>query len=229
MPALPAAVVFDLDGTLVDSAPDLQAVLATMLGDQGLPIPSVGAVRGMVGEGARVLVQRAWRAAGRDPGSDELDRLHRRFVSLYEANPCRFTTVFPGVADALDRLNDAGVRLALCTNKPQRPTELLLDAVGLARKLRVVVGGDHLPVRKPDPAMLHTVLERLGVRPAQAVMVGDSPIDLETARAARVPVVLVSFGYTAIPARELAPDAVIDHFDELEDALRSLDTAEGAA
>ena len=216
------AIVFDLDGTLVETAPDLHAVLAEVLGEEAVPAPSLAAIRHMVGDGARALLERALLAAGEPVRSERLERLFGRFLEVYTAEPCRFGHAYPGVEDTLARLAAAGHPLGVCTNKPQRPSELVLQALGLDRWLSAVVGGDALPVRKPDPAHLAAVLARLGAGHEGAVMVGDSRNDVTTARALGISCVLVSFGYTPVPARELGADAVIDRFADLPDALRGL-------
>lgn len=216
------AVLFDLDGTLVDSAPDLRCALARMLAEEGLPAPDLAAVRGMVGEGARVLVERALRSVGAAFDDRRLARLHARFLDLYAAAPCRDTVLYDGARETLARLHAAGTRLGLCTNKPQRPTGLLLRALGLETLFGTVLGGDALPWRKPDPRHALTALERLGSEPGRAVLVGDSRIDLATARAAGLPCVLVSFGYSDAPVDQLGADAVIDHLDVLPGVLDRL-------
>ncbi len=219
---LPRAAVFDLDGTLIDSAPDLHLLLAELLAEQGLGAPSLEAVRDMVGDGTRALVARALAAIGRPAGEETLDRLHGRFLALYEASPCRLTRPYAHAEATLARLADRGTRLGLCTNKPQRITELLLEAVGLRRYFAAIVGGDVLPVRKPDPAHLAEVLRRLGAGPASAVMVGDSRNDLLSARGAGMACILVSFGYSKVPAADLGADAVIDDLARLPEALAGL-------
>lgn len=216
------AVLFDLDGTLVDSAPDLRLALERMLAAEGRPAPDLAAVRTMVGEGARVLVQRAAAAAGLPLDVPMLDRLHRRFLEIYGAEPCRDTVLFTGAAELLEGLRAAGLRLGLCTNKPQGPTELLIEALGIGGSFDAVIGGDALPWRKPDARHATTVLERLGVTPDRALLVGDSGVDLATARAAGLPCVLVSFGYTTRPAQELGADAVIDRLADLPAVLDRL-------
>lgn len=223
MPPCPwPAVLFDLDGTLVDSAPDLRLALERLLGEEGLPAPDLAAVRGMIGEGARVLVERALAAAGLAPDEARTTRLHGRFLDLYAAEPCRDTVLFAGARDALAWLRAGGTGLGLCTNKPQRPTELLLEALGLGAMFGAVLGGDALPWRKPDPRHALAALERLGAAPGAAVLVGDSRIDVATARAAGLPCVLVSFGYSDKPADQLGADAVIDRLDELPAVLDRL-------
>jgi phosphoglycolate phosphatase len=219
----PAAVVFDLDGTLVDTAVDLHLVLTELMAEEALPTPPLEAIRAMVGDGAKALLERAFAAAGVAPGPERLDRLYARFLERYTEQPCRGSTLYPGAAEVLASLAASGCALGLCTNKPQRPSELLLEALGVLHRFGAVVGGDVLPVRKPDPAHLAATLDRLGATPAtSSVMVGDSRNDALTARALGVPCVLVTFGYTTVPARDLGADAVIDRLDELPAALAAL-------
>ncbi len=216
------AAVFDLDGTLVDTLPDLWRVTNAVLAEEGLAPLAREQVRRMIGDGVRRLVERAFAAAGRPLADGELDRLHRRFLDLYEADPHRDSRLPEGVVEALVALRDDGFRLAVCTNKPQRPSLAILEAFDLARHFALVVGGDVLPVRKPDPGPLRHVLARLGVAPARAVMVGDSRNDRLTARAAGVPCVLLAEGYGEHRAEELAPEAVVTGFAEVPAAVRRL-------
>lgn len=216
------AVVFDLDGTLVETAPDLHAVLAELLERERLRIPPLEAVRGMIGDGAKMLIRRAHEWQGLDLSPDRLDRLYAWFLERYTAEPARFSAPYRGVPEALRALRERGLRLGVCTNKPQVPSERLLEAVGLAPWIDVVTGGDVLPVRKPDPGHLAATLEALSASPAEAVMVGDSANDVAVARGLGIPCLLVSFGYTTKPARELGADRVIDRFDELVSALDDL-------
>lgn len=214
--------VFDLDGTLIETAPDLHAVLAEVMAEQGRPVPDLGAVRAMIGDGARALLVKAYAAQGETLTGASLDRLYARFLERYTETPCRHSTLFPGVEATLASLRARGWRLAVCTNKPQAPSLGVLEALGLMRHLEVVVGGDVLPVRKPDPAHLAAALAPFGAAPSDAVMVGDSRNDLLTARALGVACVLVSFGYTAVPARELGADRVVDDFAALPEVLEEL-------
>jgi phosphoglycolate phosphatase len=216
------AVVFDLDGTLVDTAPDLHAYLNEMLAELGRPGLALADVRPMIGDGARTLLRRGLEASGGVPRAADLDHLFVEFLTRYTARPVRFGAIHDGVVEVLEELTAAGVRLGVCTNKPQAATDRLLRTLDLERYFRVVIGGDALPVRKPDGVHLQAVLERLGADGTRAAMVGDSGIDLLTARAAGVACVLVSFGYTRIAARELGADRVIDHMSELAAALLSL-------
>jgi phosphoglycolate phosphatase len=217
VPDKPRAVVFDLDGTLIETAADIHAVLADVLAEAGIATPDLAAVRGMIGDGARVLLERALGAAGAD---GDLDRLHHRFVARYAEVPCRHSEPYPGARDLLAGLRRDGWRLGMCTNKPQAPTEGLLAALDLAAAFDVVIGGDRVPgARKPDPRHLAAVLDLLEVPAEGAVMVGDSRNDLLPARALGMPCILVSFGYTAVPARELGASAVVDALSEIPAVL----------
>ena len=223
MPTRPRALVFDLDGTLVDTAPDIHAVLAEVLAEAGLAAPPLPAVRGMIGDGAKALVERALAAVGQPARPAAVDRLHERFRERYAEVPCRFGRLYPGARELLAGLRADGLRLGLCTNKPQGATEGLLEALAVRACFDAVLGGDAVPgVRKPDPAHLAALLARLGVPPEAAVMVGDSRNDLLTARGLGVPCILVSFGYTAVPARELGADRVVDRLDQVPAALAVL-------
>ena len=205
------AVLFDLDGTLVDSAPDLIGALDALLQAHGRPPVGLAAGRTMIGEGAARLVERGFVARG---GLDlPLETLVPQFVALYEDRLVRLTRPFPGAADTLALLADRGFALGLCTNKPDRATHRILDALGLSRFFASVVGGDG--VRKPAAEPVLRCLAGLGVAPAQALFVGDSPVDHAASRAAGVRVALVSFGYTPVPAREIGADHVVDTLPDL--------------
>ena len=206
-------MVFDLDGTLIDTAADIHAVLAEVLLEAGHEAPDLAAVRAMFGDGARVLIERA---VARVRAGGDVDELLRRFTRRYGEVPCRHSAPYPGAVALLEALRARGMRLGLCTNKPQAPTLGLLEALNLSQAFDAVIGGDMLEgVRKPDPAHLGAVLTALHATPEAAVMIGDSRNDLLAARGAGVRCVLVSFGYTAVPARELGADAVVDRLDEL--------------
>ena len=219
MPPAPTTVVFDLDGTLIDSAPDLAGALNAVLGEQGLPPLSLDSVRAMVGEGVVKMLERGLAAAGMTMDDGLSNNLRDRFLDHYRDRMTQRTRPFPGVVEALESLRDAGTALAVCTNKRMDFTVPILETLDLARFFGAVIGGDSLAVAKPDPAPLRAAIERAGGSPGGAVMVGDSDIDVATARAVGVPVIAVSFGYTHVPPRELGADAVIDHFDQLADAL----------
>jgi phosphoglycolate phosphatase len=218
----PPSIVFDLDGTLVETAADLHRVLVGLMQEEGMAPASLEAVRGMIGDGARILVARGFAAAGRELDALELDALYARFLERYTAEPCRDSTVYDGAREALASLAGDGAKLGVCTNKPQRASELLLQALGLDRYLSAVVGGDEVERHKPHPDHLLETVARLGGQPAEAAMVGDSRNDLRAARAAGMPCILVSFGYSAEPVASLGAEAVIDRFAELRLALAGL-------
>lgn len=217
-----AVIVFDLDGTLVDTAPDLVGTLNVLLEQEGIaPLPLAEA-RTMIGAGARALIARGFAAAGAPLSDDRLAGLFDRFIAHYLAHIADESRPFPGVVPALDTLSGAGARLAVCTNKRTDLSVALLETLGLADRFAAIVGADAAPAAKPDPRHLITAIERAGGEAGRAVMVGDSVSDAGAARAAHTPLILVSFGYTDIPARDLDPDVLIDHFDELPSACQRL-------
>jgi len=214
-PPLPSHVVFDLDGTLVDTAPDLAGALNHTLAHAGRPPVSVDEVRHMVGLGAARLIERGMEATGGLPDAAGCAALLQVFLAHYGHNLSVESRPFPNVVTTLEALAAAGVSLAVCTNKPEAMARRLLADLDLDRLLPVILGGDSLLVKKPDAAHLLTTLDRMGGTRTSAVMVGDSETDLAAARNAGVPVVLVSFGYTVIPAADLGADAMIDDFADL--------------
>jgi phosphoglycolate phosphatase len=215
-------VVFDLDGTLVDTAPDLAATMNVILSREGLGELAPASVRLMVGRGARVLMERGLDAAGVVPDTARLDRLVVDFLAVYEQRIALESRPFPGAVEAVEALVGNGALLAICTNKPERLSKLLLAELGLGEHFVSLIGGDSLTRRKPYAEPLLEAIARAGCTPAETVMVGDSVTDIQTARAAGVPVVGVSFGYSETPMGELGADAVIDHFDELSPAIAKL-------
>lgn len=221
--SLPKAVVFDLDGTLVDSVPDLQASLNWMLASLGRPPLGRDAVIGMVGDGIQKLVERAMAATGGLVDASTFDQPFQTFKDHYAENAVRHTKLFPAVAQVLNDLSTQGVKLGVCTNKPEAPARTVLDAMGIAPLFQAVAGGDTLgDIRKPDARHLLHVLHELGVSIDEAVMVGDNHNDSAVAQAAGVSVVLVTFGYAHGPLEPLGADQLIDHFDDLPGALASL-------
>lgn len=208
------AVVFDLDGTLIDSAPDIHAASARMLAEAGLPPLGFTQIRGFIGNGVPVLVERIMAASGLAPDAD----LHRDLVASmlrhYEAAPAELTTLYPDAAAAVSQLQAAGFALGICTNKPEAPTREILGIFGLAEAFAAVVGGDTLAERKPHPAPLHAVLEQLGTR--TALYVGDSEIDAETAARADVAFALFTKGYRRTPVAEIAPRYAFDAYGKLK-------------
>lgn len=207
-----STVVFDLDGTLVDSAPDLCGVVNDMLHQHGRVILDMDDIRKMVGDGAAKLIERGFGATGGLPAP--LPDLTREFISLYEARIARETRPFPGVVETLERFKAAGLKMGVCTNKTTHLSKRLLDELDLSRFFPVVVGGDG-PARKPDRRHLEVTMQELAAKAGESLMVGDSMNDVAVARNAGVKVVAVTFGYTTIPPRELGADVVIDRFEEL--------------
>ncbi|HZH53329.1 MAG TPA: HAD family hydrolase [Microvirga sp.] len=211
----PPVAVFDLDGTLADTAVDLVGTLNVILDREGLaPLP-VGEARDMIGAGARALIQRGFEAAGKELAPARLEELYRQFMVHYGENICVETKLFPGVEAALDRLEAAGFLLAVCTNKVEEHSVKLLDELGIGHRFAANCGRDTFPYFKPDPRHLTLTIERAGGHPRRAVMVGDSRTDIVAAQNARIPCIAVPFGYTEVPVQELGPDVVIDHFDKL--------------
>jgi phosphoglycolate phosphatase len=212
-------VVFDLDGTLVDTAPDLAASLNAAMAPFGIAPLATADVRPLIGAGSRALVARGFAAAGRAPSAAENERALAAFLDHYGANIAVASAPFPGTTAVLEALTGQGCRLGVCTNKFHGFSVALLRALSLEQFFPVIAGGDSYPVRKPDGGHIARVVEELGGPLAAAVMVGDSITDVAAARSAGVPVVAVAYGYTATPARELGADAVIERADELPAAL----------
>ena len=215
-------VVFDLDGTLVDSAPDLVATLNIIFARNGLRPVAYDAARNMVGGGARALITRGLQAESRSLTAAEIDRLVADFIDHYATHIADHSRPFPGLEAALDALIARGCRLAVCTNKLEWLSRRLLDALGLSRRFVAICGADTFGLRKPDPELLQRTLARVGGSPGCAIMVGDSINDIATARAAGVPVIAVDYGYTETPVAELGPDRVISALSELPAAVFDL-------
>ncbi|RAU20402.1 phosphoglycolate phosphatase [Paramagnetospirillum kuznetsovii] len=221
MRAILRAVLFDLDGTLIHSLPDLVAAVNRMLAAEGRPALESEAIKAMVGDGADALVSRAFAASGGLPGP-EVGPYLDRFMADYEPRSAETTRPWPGVVETLEELRRRGLALAVCTNKPRAATHEVLGALGLAEYFHVVVASDDAPAIKPDPAHVRVILERLGVSADAAVMVGDSINDILSARRAGVRSVALSFGYAHGPVEALGADRVIHRFDQLPDALADL-------
>ena len=215
-------LVFDLDGTLADTAPDLMAALNFVLTREGVaPLP-VEAARRLLGAGGRALIQRGFAEAGRKIDADTLERLFVDFLAHYNAHIADGTALYPGVAAALDRFAAAGWRLAVCTNKMEKSSKLLLGKLGVRDRFAFVCGQDTFGVGKPDPKPFVETVRAAGGDLAHAVMVGDSKTDIAIARAAGAPVICVDYGYTDVPVAELGPDRVVSRFDAVFDAVVEL-------
>jgi phosphoglycolate phosphatase len=216
MPTL-KAIIFDLDGTLVDSARDLRDAVNVLLSDEGLRQIDLDEVKSMIGDGAAKLVERAVSATGGD--LSHLPALVVRFLQIYEANASHHTEAYPGVVETLSSLRELGLPLAVVTNKPYAATIDILEVLGLRTYFDAVIGGDTLPERKPHPAPILAALEHLGVAPEAALMVGDNYHDVQAARAAGVRAFAVTYGYSHKPHAELGADRLIDAISELLPAV----------
>ncbi|MEA3027881.1 MAG: phosphoglycolate phosphatase [Alphaproteobacteria bacterium] len=215
-------VVFDLDGTLVDTAPDLIEALNVVFAREGLPPVDYATARGMIGGGARRMIESALQYEGRSASGSEVDRLLADFIAHYASHIADRSRAFPGLDTALDGLAARGCRFAVCTNKLEALSRLLLDTLGLTRRFAAICGQDTFGVQKPDPEILRQTIRAASGEIQRAVMVGDSGTDIATARAAGVPIVAVEFGYSAPPVKDLRPDRLIGHFDHLADAVLEL-------
>lgn len=212
-------VAFDLDGTLADTAPDLTAALNHALGILGRPSVPAGEVRHMVGHGARALLQKGLAATG-EMTEELVEQGFPIFIDYYLDHIADESTIFPGLEDALDQLAAHGVKLAVCTNKAEHLARRCIDELGWANRFDALVGGDTLPVRKPDPSPLLEAIARCGG--GRAAYVGDSITDTDTGIAANIPTVAVTFGFSDRPHDQLGAAALIDHFDDLIPTLERL-------
>jgi phosphoglycolate phosphatase len=215
-------VVFDLDGTLVDTAPDLINALNFVLDREGLPPVPLHSARNLIGAGARRLIERGLELEGRFVGIDDITRLTDDFIDHYAAHIADLSRPFEGLEGALDDLDARGYRFAVCTNKLEWLSKLLLDQLGLSPRFAAICGADTFGVSKPDPAILQQTIARAGGEISSAIMVGDAGPDIGVARRAGVPVIGVEFGYTEVPIADLKPDRLIRHMDELPGAVHSL-------
>ena len=215
MSDLPAAVIWDLDGTLIDSAPDICRALTAVLVESGLARLDEAPVRSMIGDGVLKLVERGFEAAGRP--LDEPERLKRveLFMLHYATDPAGRTRLYPGAASALAALAEAGVRQAICTNKPEAISLAVLRDLGINEFFGAVVGGDTTARKKPDPLPLVTCLDAIGVTNNEAVMIGDSAVDAATARALTMPVGLVTHGYARTDVTTIDADFLVDDLTRL--------------
>jgi phosphoglycolate phosphatase len=215
-------ILFDLDGTLVETAPDLIATLNVVLAGQGLPPLALESARNMIGLGARRLLERGIEAAGRNMTVAEIDRLTESFITYYAEHIADHSHPFEGLTDALDRLEAQGYAFAVCTNKLEGLSRLLLDKLELTHRFAAICGADTFGVSKPDPTILRQTVLRAGGDIKSALMVGDAGPDVGVARRAGIPVIGVTFGYTDTPIAELKPDLVISHMRDLPDAVERL-------
>jgi phosphoglycolate phosphatase len=220
--ALHRTVVFDLDGTLVDTAPDLINALNYVLDREGLPPVPLHSARSMIGAGARKLIERGLELEGRSASQEDITRLTDDFIAYYAEHIADASRPFDGLESALDDLGIRGYRFAVCTNKQEWLSKLLLDRLGLSSRFSAICGADTFGVSKPDPGILHQTVARAGGHISSAIMVGDAGTDIGVARRAGIPVIGVGFGYTEVPIAELKPDRLIHHMNELPAAVESL-------
>lgn len=218
----PRIIVFDLDGTLVDTAPDLINALNYVLDREGLPPVPLHTARTMIGQGARKLIERGLELEGRAAGVEDITRLTADFITYYAAHIADASRPFDGLEDALDQLAARGFRFAVCTNKLEWLSKRLLDALGLSARFDAICGADTFGVSKPDPVILRETVARAGGVVSDAIMVGDAGPDVGVARRAGIPVIGVEFGYTDVPMKDLKPDLIIDHMRHLPDAIARL-------
>jgi phosphoglycolate phosphatase len=216
----PRGVIFDLDGTLVDSAPDIASALNEVLGRRDLSPFPLDRVKQMIGGGIPTLIRRALEAHGVEP--HDIAALVQDMIGVYSRRATDLTVLYDGAEAELIRLQGAGVKLAICTNKAQDITDIILRDMGLAKYFGSVIGAQEGRPRKPEPGALQAVLDALGLEAGHAVMVGDSGADAGAAKAVGMKLVLVGFGYSPTPVADFAPDAVIAHFGELPDALHRI-------
>jgi phosphoglycolate phosphatase len=226
MPAMTApTIVFDLDGTLIDTAPDLVDTLNVVFAREGLaPVP-YDTARNLIGGGARVMIKRGVEAEGLDYPPDKLEALFKDFIAHYSEHIADRSRPFPGLIEALDALAAEGHRFAVCTNKLERLSVMLLKELGLAHRFAAICGQDTFGMQKPDPEVLRRTIAAAGGDLQHAIMIGDSLTDIRTARAAGIPVIAVDFGYTDRPVTELGPDRVISGFTQLPAAIAALGAA----
>jgi phosphoglycolate phosphatase len=215
-------VVFDLDGTLVDTAPDLINALNFILDREGLPPVPLKSARTMIGAGVRRLLERGLEVDGRNAGVEDINRLTDDFIDYYAAHIADASRPFEGLESALDNLQAQGYRFAVCTNKLEWLSKRLLDRLGLSARFAAICGADTFGISKPDPAILQQTVARAGGQLSTAIMVGDAGPDIGVARRAGIPVIGVEFGYTDVPIADLKPDRLIGHMSELPAAVESL-------
>jgi phosphoglycolate phosphatase len=215
-------IAFDLDGTLVETAPDLVGTLNAVFEREGLPPVPYELGRAMIGSGARVMISRGLEAEGRTVSPAQLDKLFADFLEHYSAHIADQSKPFPGLEDSLDQLANDGFALAVCTNKLEGLSVKLLDILGLSKRFVKICGQDTFGIQKPDPEMLRRTIAAAGGDIERTIMVGDSETDIRTAQAAGVPVIAVDFGYTPRPVAEFRPDRVISHFNDLRSAVADL-------
>jgi phosphoglycolate phosphatase len=219
-------IVFDLDGTLIDTAPDLIDTLNLVFEQEGLPPVDYATARNLIGGGARAMIVRGIEAEGRAVTPAKLEQMFAEFIAHYSAHIADRSQPFPGLVQALDALAASGCRLAVCTNKLESLSRLLLSELKLTHRFAAICGQDTFGIQKPDPEVLRRTIAAAGGKTWRSVMIGDSLTDIRTARAAGIPVIAVDFGYSERPVSEFGPDRVISHFRDLPAAIAAISFAE---
>jgi phosphoglycolate phosphatase len=220
-----STIVFDLDGTLIDTAPDLVNTLNVVFRREGWPPVPYETARNTIGGGARMMIARGIAAEGIAVAPAKLEQLFADFIAHYTEHLADRSRPFPGLTDALDELASGGCRFAVCTNKLERLSVLLLKQLKLADRFAAICGQDTFGMQKPDPEVLRRTVAAAGGSLTQAIMIGDSATDIRTARAAGIPVIAVDFGYSDRPLSELGPDRIISHFAQLQSAIAAISPA----
>jgi phosphoglycolate phosphatase len=218
-------IVFDLDGTLVDTAPDLIDTLNVIFAREDVPPVPYDTARNLIGGGARAMIARGLEAEGRVLAPAKIEQIFADFIAYYSEHIADRSRPFPGLVDALDVLASRGCRLAVCTNKLEGLSRILLGKLDLADRFVAICGQDTFGIQKPDPEVLRRTIAAAGGRTQHAIMIGDSLTDVRTARAAGVPVIAVDFGYSEKPIAECAPDRLISHFTQLPGAIDTISFA----
>lgn len=218
-------IVFDLDGTLIDTAPDLVDTLNVVFAREGWPPIPYATARNQIGGGARAMIARGIAAEGLAVPSQKLDQLFADFIAHYSEHIADRSRPFPGLTDALDVLASGGYRFAVCTNKLERLSVKLLKQLKLADRFAAICGQDTFGIQKPDPDVLRRTVAAAGGNPPHSIMIGDSATDIRTARAAGIPVIAVDFGYSDRPVSEYGPDRIISHYAQLPAAIAALSPA----
>ncbi len=218
-------IVFDLDGTLVDTAPDLIDTLNVVFAREGLPAVPYEAARNAIGGGAKAMIARGVEAEGRVVSPGKLEHMFVDFIAHYSKHLTDRSRPFPGLTDALDALAARGCQFAVCTNKLERLSVLLLDQLELTNRFVAICGQDTFGIQKPDPEILRRTVTAAGGTLQHAVMIGDSITDIRTARAAGIPVIAVDFGYSERPVAEFGPDRTISHFKDLPASIAAISSA----
>jgi phosphoglycolate phosphatase len=218
-------IVFDLDGTLIDTAPDLVDTLNVVFAREGWPPVPYDTARKLIGGGARMMIARGIEAEGIAVEPGRLERLFADFIAHYTEHLADRSRPFPGLTDVLDGLASRGYRFAVCTNKLERLSVLLLKQLKLADRFAAICGQDTFGMQKPDPEVLRRTIAAAGGSPPHSIMIGDSATDIRTARAAGIPVIAVDFGYSERPVSEYGPDRIISHFAQLPAAIAAISPA----